>query len=719
MSCAEEALSGEGIDRMAGLEARQTRAKVALALGDVDRAVELYREYEDAAREAGDPRHEALAVGGRGVALITGGDHAGAERALRACARLAERAADLKGQALAWHNLAVVAHLRHDYGAARTRYDEALRLLRLVGNRPSLARVAYNLGELYETLGDPARARSVCELGAHLGGPDVPPRAQAEGLLLRGRIELSERNLGPARAAFEAAATILREVDPIRAAAAAAGLSRVALAEGRPADAERALASVTVPVDPVRAADLAIARAELVTAVEGAHQAVGAWEDAVSRAGEASDESRELAALVGLAESYLAAGLGSRAAAARGRAAVVDEALARRVPEDLAARWDDRPIRRRLLALDLGGDAPRAVAIPAEPAPTLGLVGTSRTMRRVVDLVRRVGPSDCNVLVRGESGTGKELAARALHSTSSRQGGPMVCVNCAAIVDTLLLSELFGHERGAFTGAHERKVGRFEAADGGTLFLDEIGDISPAVQAALLRVLQERRFERVGGHQSIEVDVRVVAATNRDLESMVREGSFREDLYYRLQQVTIEMPPLRERPEDVPALSAHLLTVVAAERGEPARRLSREALSLLMANRWPGNVRQLDNVLRAASLFADGPIIQPRDLSIEGHAALDEALDARARVIVDAVQEAAWVAAPGSEADLCYSRLREGALTLRDLKKEIERECIQRALRESGGNISRAAALLGMKRPRMSQLVKEYGLRPSGSDEVA
>jgi DNA-binding NtrC family response regulator len=307
--------------------------------------------------------------------------------------------------------------------------------------------------------------------------------------------------------------------------------------------------------------------------------------------------------------------------------------------------------------------------------------------------------------LRGESGTGKELAARALHRVSRRSGGPLVAVNCAAIVESLLLSELFGHEKGAFTGAMGRQVGRFEQAHGGTLFLDEIGDISLAVQAALLRVLSERSFERVGGREAIRVDVRVIAATNRDLEAMVREGTFREDLYYRLNEVSIGLPPLRDRRDDVPLLAEHVLGRIAAERDEASKHLSRRAVTAMARYAWPGNVRQLENALRAATLFADGDEVDVEHLNLNGIAAT-----------MERPAPPTGGRAPGDEVELCYDRLRGGDITLRDLKKEIERELIERALVDCDGNISRAAELLGMKRPRLSQLVKEHGLRQTGDE---
>jgi transcriptional regulator with GAF, ATPase, and Fis domain len=282
-------------------------------------------------------------------------------------------------------------------------------------------------------------------------------------------------------------------------------------------------------------------------------------------------------------------------------------------------------------------------------------------------------------------------------------------VNCAALVETLLLSELFGHERGSFTGANARKKGRFELADGGTIFLDEIGDISPKTQVALLRVLQEREFDRVGGTQPIKVDVRIVAATHRDLEQMVRDGTFREDLYYRLRGVTIEMPALRQRVGDLPQLCEALLARIAQERGEPAKRLSPEASTLLTRHRWPGNVRELENVLRSATLFAEGPTLVPDDFAAFAEAFTAVEPEVASTTTLRPADAPADTAPRGIEL-LVYERIREGEASLFEMKKRMERECIVRALEETEGNITRAATLLGMKRPRLSQLVKQYGL---------
>jgi sigma-54 specific flagellar transcriptional regulator A len=350
-------------------------------------------------------------------------------------------------------------------------------------------------------------------------------------------------------------------------------------------------------------------------------------------------------------------------------------------------------------------------------------------------MVDKVADSDSTILIQGESGTGKELIAEAIHKNSERADKPFVRVNCAAFVETLLLSELFGHEKGAFTGAMARKQGRFELADGGTLFLDEIGDISPNTQVSLLRVLQERTFERVGGSSPIHVDVRVIVATNRNLEEMVRRGDFRLDLYYRLKGVILDLPPLRERHQDIVRLLHHFV----AEYGTPGRpqRFSREALRFLARYSWPGNVRELKNFTRSIILFVDDPVIElPHVLQFEEFFAdgeiaetlpdefdtifesdgdttepaetdkpvrLDQVVDVEAhRESDEPAAEQTGFRNP-EEALLAWA-VQEG-LGLPELRKRLDIECIKHALTETGGNITQAAQLLDMKRPRLSQIV--------------
>jgi DNA-binding NtrC family response regulator len=334
-------------------------------------------------------------------------------------------------------------------------------------------------------------------------------------------------------------------------------------------------------------------------------------------------------------------------------------------------------------------------------------VGRSPAAQAVLAFVAKVGPSDATVLLTGESGSGKEMVARAIHDASRRNRAPFVAVNCAALTETLIESELFGHEKGAFTGASERKLGRFELADKGTLFLDEVGELPLNCQTKFLRVLEEQVFERVGGGRSISVDVRVVAATNRNLPEMVRRGQFRDDLYYRLSVIHTMVPPLRERPTDIPALAEHFL---ARLRSQVARRISGfapEAMQALMQHDWPGNVRELRNAVERAIVLGDGAWIRPEHLppDVSGQHGRAPAPAPRpgseplavAPVLAAAAMPAAAAAAPGP------------AAAPRPLH-ELEREGIIAALQATGGNKVQAAALLQIDRSTLYKKIKDYGI---------
>jgi DNA-binding NtrC family response regulator len=303
-------------------------------------------------------------------------------------------------------------------------------------------------------------------------------------------------------------------------------------------------------------------------------------------------------------------------------------------------------------------------------------------MRAVLDLVAQVGPSKASVLVLGESGTGKELIAEAIHSASPRAKGPFVRLHCAALAEGLLESELFGHERGAFTGAVARREGRFKQADGGTLFLDEIGDIPMGTQVKLLRVLQEKAFERVGGNETLKVDVRVIAATNRDLRAAIAKGTFREDLFYRLNVVTVEIPPLRERKGDVRALATFFLKRYAEENGRAIRGFADETMELLAKYGWPGNVRELENVIERAVVLCDGDLVEPRHLPPQ---------------IAPAAEGGGPPPIPGSTI------------------AELERYAILRTLEACGGSTSKAAMLLGVSTRKIQYKLHEYGESPRSS----
>jgi two-component system, NtrC family, nitrogen regulation response regulator GlnG len=329
------------------------------------------------------------------------------------------------------------------------------------------------------------------------------------------------------------------------------------------------------------------------------------------------------------------------------------------------------------------------------------LIGRHPRMQEVYKTIGRIAASDVTVLLRGESGTGKELVARAIHHYSRRAGRPFVAVSSAAIPGTLLESELFGHERGAFTDAKERKLGKLELAHGGTLFLDEIGDMPQELQTKLLRALQERTIERVGGHESIRIDVRVLAATNRDLETMMREGRFREDLFYRLNVVALTLPPLRERRRDVPLLVEHFLAKYAVELGE--RGVAPEALDRLVGHEWPGNVRELENVVQRAMVMATSGVILPEHLPIGPvSAAASVAIDATLEEIIE------------RKLLECVRGLREHtSANLYDLMIGlVEKPLLRAVLRETSGNQVRAAHILGINRNTLRKKLTEHGIDP-------
>jgi nitrogen regulation protein NR(I) len=329
------------------------------------------------------------------------------------------------------------------------------------------------------------------------------------------------------------------------------------------------------------------------------------------------------------------------------------------------------------------------------------LVGQSAAMKAVYDVVSKVADSPSTVLVTGESGTGKELVAQALHRGSSRRDKPLIKVNCAAIPKDLVESELFGYEKGAFTGAVGSKPGRFELADGGTLFLDEIGEVPVEMQVKLLRALQESEFERVGGIKTIQVDVRLIAATNRDLKALIADGRFREDLYYRLAVVPIVLPPLRDRREDIPLLVRHFIEKYDRRLGKSVAGIEEEALQLLLDYSWPGNIRELENLMERSVLFADGPIILASSLPDS----LRERPGGPATPIA-AVGPIGAIAAPSG------ASMKE---IVRQAQAELERELIARALEETGGNVTRAAKRLQISRKSLQVKMKELGLR--GTEE--
>jgi len=309
------------------------------------------------------------------------------------------------------------------------------------------------------------------------------------------------------------------------------------------------------------------------------------------------------------------------------------------------------------------------------------LIGRSPAMRNIFSQITRIAKTKSTVLITGESGTGKELVARAIHINSPRANAPFVAINCAALPENLLESELFGHVKGAFTGAVESHPGKFERADGGTLFLDEVSSMSPALQAKLLRVLETQEFERVGGTNTIKVDVRIIAATNKNLEELIREGKFREDLYFRLNVVPIKIPPLRERREDIPLLVRHFVEKFCKEMGKKIKSISKAAMEALVEYDWPGNVRELQNIIERAVVLSEGDTITVNDLPF--------------RPEIPTVQIG----------DLPYKEAKERLIS------RFERDYFEKLLKETGGNISQAARRAGMDRKNFYDKIKRLGLK--------
>jgi len=314
------------------------------------------------------------------------------------------------------------------------------------------------------------------------------------------------------------------------------------------------------------------------------------------------------------------------------------------------------------------------------------LIGLSEPMRKIYEIIRQTAPTKSNILISGESGTGKELVAKAIHYNSPRRNHPLLTVNCASIPESLLESELFGHTRGAFTGAYQSKRGVFELADQGSIFLDEISEMTPGLQAKLLRVIEDKSFRKVGGEQELKVDVRIIAATNRDIEKEIKTGRFREDLFYRLNVIHIHLPPLRERKEDIPILAQHFLEKYSAEMKKPIRKISKEAEEMLIKYHWPGNVRELENVIERAVSMEKTEAILPESITEK-------------------------VRCPENVLDLASSfQIPSQGINLEKTMENLERKMLKEALLQSRGNQTRAAELLGLSFRSFRYRIKKLGI---------
>ncbi len=707
--------------RARALEVHNTLGKIALAEARYADATLIFNANINAARTMGNAFEEARALFNLGIAELRLGDHAQAQSRYQMALDIAESAGDHRNRAFCLQNLAVLALWRGEYAQALAQFQAAVSAFRRTGSRGRLAWVALDLASVYVDLNDVEGAKTAAALVAQLATRGMPLRIVTDRTLLDARIAMMTGDREGARLALWKVRELAAGTQPECSIEAGQLLVRLALDDGDVEGAQQELNALPQSKSDRTQIRTDLLRAELHIANRRGLEARRLLRDVLAIAQRIADAETEWRAQYFLGRAAQVVRDNAEAERRFGAAVLVDRRLRERVPAQQIAAFDNIPMRRSLAQ---AAGLAAVIALPVSPrprprlvddvvvptAPLLGrIIGNHARIRQVCSIVERVAPSESMVLIRGESGTGKELVAEALHQLSPRAGRPFVKVNCGAIVETLLLSELFGHERGAFTGAIQRKKGRFEVADGGTIFLDEIGDISPHTQVALLRVLQERQFERVGGTTPVHVDVRILCATHRNLEAMVARGEFREDLYYRLRGIQVELPALRERASDVHLIAQSLLAAAAAQRNQKPLQLTPDAVAMLTAHAWPGNVRELENVLRSAALFAENGHIGVSDLA--------EVLAARTESPVMALPSPELhpasheLPASADPAELAWLRLSSENLSLKELKVRVEVECIQRALALCKGNITRAAAKLGMKRPRLSQLVKEHGLR--------
>ncbi len=613
ISAGQRALEGLEAWPELALTLRNILGRAWMLKGALEQADEVFERNHADAKALGLERQVALALGNRGVVAHKRGDREAAIRLYQAAAPSVDRAVAAKALA----NLGSIYADAGDFELALDHLSRALQAFSRMGSAREVAHAAVNLARAFAFLGDGARAVELSDYALQRARELGERYLQGNALLILGEVALDRRELLDAQKLLADSRDLFIQVGSTGNAALTSALkarAHLLLGERAQASAELELSTVErgAAALPAAQVEVELVRGELALLLGdllGAGRAMSRARDALLQKPELEGPYRVYFVM---GKVRLAAGDASGAQAEMSRAARLLDQLTQRIPVSRRHAFLSVPRRAEVLAtVEPELRMPRLERTAAVDGAAHGLFGRSAALARITRQVDPIARANTTVLIRGESGTGKEVLAQAIHERSPRRSMPIVKVNCAAMVEDLLLSELFGHEKGAFTGAVRERKGRFEMADGGTLFLDEIGDISPKAQVALLRVLQEREFERVGGTKTIKVDVRVICATNRDLETLIAQGRFRQDLYYRLKGVMLELPPLRDRLEDLEVLAQHFLTRVARERNEAPKQLSQASLELLARHSWPGNIRELENVLSSASIFADGELITP------------------------------------------------------------------------------------------------------------
>ena len=698
-SACETALAGP-LSAQAEFAVRNTLQKIAFRRGDWPLAESIATDLMTRFGRD-DERMRATALHNLALVHIQTGRHGQAVAPLQEAVAVLESLADHFLVAVALHNLAIAYEYHQRYALAIPLLQRSVEVMEHLGRRFNLVGAVITLGDTYLTLGEHWRARKLLEYAVSIAEDNGQDYYRAVAVQKLAAVELAE---GRAPQAIERATDALRFLTEAQASVRAEAhltLGRAHAELGQRADARRELtAAGRVGNDEVKArAAVGLARLELDAEPYDVHRDATAAADTLLRLGQ---RDGVIDALSLAARAARRAGEEAALKVALTGARAASDELLERVPEVSREAFMASPLMLRLgIAesenLTTSTPAPRKIRTPERRDRYFRMVGRSKEMQHVFGMIERLGDVSAPILVLGESGTGKELVAEAICKSSQRKNKPFIRVNAAAFVDTLLESELFGHEKGAFTGATARKLGAFEQADGGTLFLDEIGDISHKTQVSLLRVLQEKELRRVGGRRPVHVDVRIICATNRNLEAMVEAGEFRLDLYYRIKGLTVSLPPLRDRGDDLMMIAEHLLSRLSDEHGRQLT-LAPDAVDLLTSYRWPGNVRELENVLRSVFFFARTDAITAEELT-----SYTLLRDARCGDMGPAGN------APQSHDD---GPLTEG-FDLNEAKRQLEITCITKALDQTGGNITQAAGLLGMKRPRLSQKIKEYGLKVS------
>lgn len=713
------------------VQARNTLGKLSIFQAKYTKSREIFEANLDLAHSYGWEDEEARALANLGVVALQERDHAQATQLLNQALKLSATQSSLP-RAYCHVNLATIAQREQRFEKAVEHCLEGMRAARIAQDSTAYGVGAHNLATIYQDLGLYGRAHEVID---HLETNPADTIANRWNQRVRAYLLLESGE-------NERALELFKSLEGKDFHTALYGpeshlrIAQIHLEASRYETCEEVLQEFDIDENngdfELLMALHSMLTSELALRRDGAFD-MDALKETTETLVRLNQPYDALRAAIVFAKGMIKEGEGDVALKTLQSQLKRVGAVAEKLPDLYRKSYVEKPLHVELLDLirTLQGEVPQVLRpietqakASAERSATWSpafddIIGQDPHLYQMFRVIEKVAPSNATVLLFGESGTGKELLAEAIHAKSKRAEKPLVKVNCAAFVESLLLSELFGHEKGAYTGATHQKPGRFELADGGTLFLDEIGDISPNTQVALLRVLQEGTFERVGGHETIKTDVRVICATNKDLEELVRKGEFRLDLYYRLKGVIIESPSLRERRADIPSLVLHFAEMFSED---VTPRFEKPVLEFLSKYSWPGNIRELQNFVKSVLLFAESDVVSLSTLedfkdffqsgdfvdSIEFEIA--EAKE-RARASVVALPKIGESSDRDIESMLVEKVVREG-LSLTDLKHRLEIESIKRALMEAEGNVTRAAEILQMKRPRLSQII-------NGTEELA